>query len=128
MANNYTEFSFMLDNVSDEELSWLTHFERRFYDLYEDDFFGPAYYERSGDGLWFNSDAGEGDIDFTAYLIHRFLHHFKRPDIVSFTWAATCSKPRVGEFGGGGVIISAKEVNFWDAWSWVEKTKEAMAK
>jgi hypothetical protein len=34
---------------------------------------------------------------------------FDVEEAIYFEWAATCSKPRVGEFGGGAVVVKGGE-------------------
>jgi hypothetical protein len=36
-------------------------------------------------------------------------------------WADTCSKPRVGEFSGGGVFVTAAGVRFLTPQDWLDQ-------
>ena len=39
------------------------------------------------------------------------------------TYATTCSKPRVGEFGGGVIVVTADEIEWLDAQSIADDRK-----
>ena len=43
------------------------------------------------------------------------------------TYARTCSKPRVGEFGGGAVFVTADEVKWENAYDFVEEERHALS-
>lgn len=63
--------------------------------------------------LWIRDDEGSGDIESVVSIVRRFLRKFKRKDAFVLEWAETCSKPRIGEFGGGGVVVTAKETKWF---------------
>jgi hypothetical protein len=69
---------------------------------------------RRGRHLWLYSE-GYGSIDQVVCLVRKFLKRFRPNDVWTLTYAATCSKPRVGEFGGGAVIVTAKRVTWHDS-------------
>ena len=69
---------------------------------------------RRGPHLWLYSE-GYGSIDQVVLLIRKFLKRFRPNDVWTLTYAASCSKPRVGEFGGGAVIVTAKRVRWHDS-------------
>ena len=64
--------------------------------------------------LWIYSDS-YGCLDQVAVLVQKFLRKFRPDDIWTIGYAATCSKPRVGEFGGGVVIVTPKGVRWLDS-------------
>jgi hypothetical protein len=37
------------------------------------------------------------------------------------TYASTCSKPRIGEFSGGALFVTASQVTFFNARDFVER-------
>ena len=43
----------------------------------------------------------------------------------TLTYATTCSKPRVGEFGGGAVFVTAHEIKWQNAYDFVEQERTA---
>lgn len=62
------------------------------------------------DYLWANSGDESGDPDSTAQFISLVLEIFNSDEIVGFTWAETCSKLRLDEFGGGYYVATADKV------------------
>jgi hypothetical protein len=87
-----------------------TGFDYRFVDDDEPD--------GRGRHLWLHSDEGTRLLA-VVHLVQKFLRQFRPQDCWSLTYAHVCSHPRVGEFGGGGIVVTADE-DFWlDAHSWV---------
>ena len=88
--------------------------------------FAYQWHERD-DGsvyLWIHSEES-GIVDHVAYFVHKFLRTFRRNDCWSLTWACTCSKPRIGEFGGGAVFVTARDIKFDNSYAWVERQRLA---
>jgi hypothetical protein len=67
-----------------------------------------------------------GNLEALAACAQAALEVTKDTDTVfTLTWSATCDKPRVGNFGGGWIVMHAHGVEFGDAWS---AAKEAVKK
>ncbi len=77
-----------------------------------------------GHHLWLYSEE-YGNIDQVALLVQKFLQQFRPIDCWTLTYAATCSKPRVAEFGGGAVIVTASDIHWEDAQSIAENARRA---
>lgn len=75
-----------------------------------------------GRHLWVYADEG-GDLDRIAHLVQKFLGAFRPSDCWSLTYATTCSRPRVGEFGGGAVFVTATEIAWQNAYEFVEQCR-----
>ena len=73
-----------------------------------------------GRHLWIYSEQ-YGSVDQVAWLVQKFLRQFRPQDIWALTYACTCSKPRIAEFGGGAVIVTADELRWEDVQSIAEK-------
>ena len=154
MANNYTEFSEVVSNLSDQEWAWLkSQFEMiavidgrefpieevpaersaqtldwrgccglRGFVEYDPDFIGEPEFQYEfveddpddGRYLWIYSD-DYGNIDQVGHFIQQFLKRFRPNNCWSLTYACTCSKPRVGQFGGGAVIVTGSDIIWHDA-------------
>ena len=69
--------------------------------------------------LWVFSEAS-GDLGKLAHLVQKFLRQFRPEQSWSLTYATTCSKPRVGEFGGGALFVTARSIAFHDVWDWLD--------
>jgi hypothetical protein len=66
-----------------------------------------------GRHLWLYAEES-GYVSRVTHLVQKFLRNFRPKDCWSLTYALTCSKPRVGEFGGGAVFVTATEIK-WDS-------------
>jgi hypothetical protein len=94
------------------------------------DLFPHFSWEAEKGGNWWISTHGDewGNVAHVACVVHAFIKKF-RPDFVfTLTWCSYCSKPRIGEFGGGWVVVSKDKMEFGDAWSAADKTAAGMKK
>jgi len=73
--------------------------------------------------LWIYSEE-HGCVDRVAHLVQKFLREFRPDGCWSLTYAGTCSKPRVGEFGGGAVFVTATDIKYCSAWGFVEEQEK----
>ena len=80
-----------------------------------------------GRHLWLYAE-DSGNADNVAWLVHKFLKQFRPGQCWSLTYAATCSKPRVGEFGGGALIVTADEIKWQNAYSFIEEQRAAFGR
>lgn len=116
MADYYESFSFMVP-VDDPagtltELEPLVDLDQLENGTPEDhpvfagvDAFGLPHMEAQEDGIWITDDAG-GDIDVAAAIVRWLLERPGAPESVTFTWASSCSKPRLDAFSGGLVKVT----------------------
>ena len=136
MADNYSQFSEMIEGVPAEGIAWA----KKVLSINPDDCDDPA----ATDAALMDLLDLEGDVDLEGwpqfeckveknsiwlyseeYVNFEHLEWFVRSLIGRFmpdyafacTSAETCSKPRIGEFGGGWLVIS-KDLSFgsntWD--------------
>jgi len=146
MANNYLEASETIVLKEDAEVQW---WQRKFAewakklddvdrgDVEDEDREELASYyfdyEESRDEstkgfIWIHGEEYI-NIDVVADVMQQYLKEFHPKDCFTLTWASYCSKPRVGEFGGGGLVVTADETHFMNAHVWVEqKVKELRAR
>lgn len=131
MADNYTHFSLMIEAVSKPESDWLlAEFERLDTELDDIKKLTPkeqkpygeldeTYYNSMGhgfeldfeeDGAWLHDSGGYGDLEQLNEFLRRFLKKFRPKDSIAYSAAFTCSKPRVGEFGGGQFLITKSKI------------------
>ena len=137
MANNYTIFSEMLLISGKEEREWLERLieqlengdeegpDAAFVKEYSNNFHGnylgfDAKFE--DEGLWIYTEES-GNVDAVAAFVQYFLERFHPDKYWTLTWACTCSKPRVGEFDGGAILVTAKDIKFNNSYLWLEKAK-----
>lgn len=116
MADNYTLFSEMIDRVTAAEQAWLA--KRLEEDLEKG---WPSFdykFEKEGQALWLYSEV-DADVGELAEFVRDFLAKFRPDEFFSLTWANTCSSPRLSEFGGGAVFITADEIKWCSPYQWV---------
>lgn len=127
MADYYLQFSETLDELTPEEEQWLHEqfagdpdtgcpvflldYEDR--DADDTDYHFGMSFDGQGDSrhLWLYAD-GHGDVGRVAHLVQKFLKQFRPDESWSLGYATTCSKPRVGEFGGGAVFVTARDIRW----------------
>lgn len=156
MANHYLSFSEVLSALSVEETAWLrTQLESveepapdeagdtpdpggpRFLRDYQGD---PDELEEDGFQYRFLSDKSQGtkqqlwvfgeesgDLGKLAHLVQKFIGQFRPEESWSLTYATTCSKPRVGQFGGGALFVTANSIDFHDVWDWLDDRRASPA-
>ena len=89
------------------------------YELSEDKS-DPAW----GRHLWVNSWEGWGSCDAFAALIQDFITVWRPNAVMYIHFAESCSKPRVGAFGGGACRIDQYE-QFWVSDSLIDELYES---
>ena len=140
MADNYMEFSEVIENLTPEEAAWLDRqlatdanadcpaflVDCPFHEQYDTDCgFGYSFEEHDGRRwLWICSSEGS-NVEYVAHLVQKFLKQFRQDQCWSLTYATTCSKLRVGEFGGGAVFVTADEINYQSTYAFVELQQTA---
>ena len=118
MANFYTRYSsFVAEKLTPEEKAWceraLKLAERR-YDN-RDTIMPSITIDR--DAIWVQDDDG-GDIEEAVRLVQMFFRRWRPQAVASIEYACTCDKPRVGAFGGGAVVFTAKTEEWINTGAW----------
>lgn len=141
MANNYTTFSAMLPIKTVKEAEWvektLSQIEAMCdgedgkYPAWMSDFEEVGYLgfdtELHTEGLWIYTEES-GIVDHVAIFVRAFLKEFHPDKFWKMTWACTCSKPRVDEFDGGAMIVTATTISFMNADRWFAQAKKRTKK
>ncbi len=76
--------------------------------------------------LWLYSDE-HGDLNQVTQFVQKFLRRFRPDQSWTLTYAETCSKPRIGEFGGGAVVVRANAVDWHDVQAVADRESSALA-
>ena len=151
MADNYVLFSQVVPRLTAAERAWaertlgggergdeLQHDEPdparalhasgiRTRHVDPDDWPGFAWeLTRPGNDLWLYSSES-GNPVHAGEFVRALLARFRRRDCWTLTWAETCSRPRVGEFGGGGLFVTAGSVRAFSASDWLAGRRRAFA-
>jgi hypothetical protein len=75
--------------------------------------------------LWLYADESF-DLDHILAFVQRFLQRFRPEDIFAMTWAETCSRPRIGEFGGGWMVVGANDYDRGHTWGYADEAATRM--
>jgi len=114
MANNYTEFSELIECKTKPQQKWLLR------QLSKDDRSYACVAEEDGPNVWVHSDES-GDLGVVAEVVGRFQKKFK----IATPWIGSCSyhcdHPKLGEFGGGAVVVHRGKQTWFDATSMAEE-------
>lgn len=149
MANNYLQFSLLVPLKTKAELRWvaktLTALTRLFESPGEFDekraralgplgrriieerwdyldlqwSIEPAHDDADVGAVWIYAEQS-GNPDQVAVVLEEYLKKFNPTGVVTFSWAYTCSKLRVNEFGGGAAVVTSEGTKTLDAQSWAE--------
>ena len=137
MANNYQQFSEQMQDLTKEERDWVSAFlsetappigaeDSEYYAWCEARNIAPHTGECEycpGFSWSLESDhlnmwsEESGDLEHLADFVQKFLKKFRPMYVFALTYATTCSSMRVGEFSGGWLVVSAKEIDFGNAYS-----------
>lgn len=127
MANNYLQFSCVLPVTEPAERAWWERLLATQDDedgdllrIVDPDGFGYRGFgaELDDDGVWFYADEF-GDPDRVARVVQEFFRQCDKDGFFGFEWAETCSKPRVDEFSGGAVLVTADEIRWMHTSRWL---------
>ena len=143
MANNYQCFSETVPDLTPAEEAWILEQldeeavadpERRSRLAWQpEDCIDFDFQKReepdSKDGLhrwspWLCSE-DHGNPFNAAVFVQAFLKQFRSHDSWGLTYCYSCDKPRVGEYGGGAVFVTAESIEHSDAYDWLEAQRTA---
>ena len=127
MANSYMQFSEAIGSLTEDEAAWiaekLTQIDDPCCDDLEDwqqsiaqtGWLGFSW-QIEGEGadrqLWIHHGDESGSVEAIPDFIQAFLAKFRPQDYFTLEWATWCSKPRIREFSGGAIFITATDV-YW---------------
>jgi hypothetical protein len=121
MANNYCEGSSFLDIPEDKLEKAQEIIDRVEKELEEDDECGycGCQAELEKGGVWFHGDESINP-EHVAEIARALVEELELDKPFYCSWAYTCSKPRIDEFGGGAFVIVRGKQTYWvDAMSHV---------
>lgn len=127
MADNYTQFSFEFATTKEHQ-AWIDEWvERRLAQDRDEEtgYWGCDFtIEHAATSTLIYAEEN-GNIDQVVELLHAYMIGCSITEPIFFEWAATCSKMRPGEFGGGAVIVTPTETRYLDTRQWCEEQIEA---
>lgn len=133
MSNSYLQFSEVLPKLSDEEAAWFPNYingrhqgldvEGKPADFDENGFFPDFKFAiKKTDGewgtyAWFYADES-GSVVQVGEVVQEFLRRFRPSECFMLTWAEWNGKPHVGQFDGGGLFVTASDIELFHAGEW----------
>lgn len=137
MANNYRSFSFALKLNNKTEAKWFQKLlEKAQKTETKDGGFGTdfdwtvfgldvpkgmlATQELQRPHVWFRDGGEYGNVEQIADFVGKYLKKFFPKGYFLMEWADTCSKHRLGEFGGGVCVVTATEQYWFNSKQWAE--------
>ena len=137
MADNYVLFSTFLPELTDQEIAWCEKYFRlcakraeidEDFEFEDENILFDYNFESLGKpgtpiGLWMYSECG-GSPHSVAVFVSSFLERWRPEGSFTFYWAYTCSKPRIDEFGGGTIHVTADEIKSCDGSCVVPKKED----
>lgn len=144
MANNYCQFSEMIDEITPEEAAWIrsvllldTEDQDQWEELRKllgspnaDLEFWPDFgwdLENKGTSLWLYSEEG-ANTENLGLFVKAFLKKFRPEGIFKVTGADWCSKLRVGEFGGWWMVVTSNKIYGGSTWCEASKVVDQIIK
>ena len=119
MANNYLRFSEQIELADEGQAAWVRK------QLGDSNGFEWEIIDESGKrALWLFAEES-GDPHAVGRFVQAFLQRFRPNGSFSLTYAAYCEKPRLGEFGGGAIFVTATSTESFDSHEWVAERARA---
>lgn len=155
MADHYTQFSEIIENVTPEQAEWIETVLGFDFDdpKFDDDEQSVAAFgdllglkvEELGDdfdrdwwpgfewqtrgaeegNLWLHCDEGYRENNLILF-IQSFIKRWQPELVFTLSGACTCSKPRLSEFGGIWLVITKDEVVGGSTWGEIEQVVDAL--
>jgi hypothetical protein len=129
MSNQYTEFSQVVENLTEAEISWLRSGLERSEQEEEGDDNQIIYATvvetnllRGADSkpyLWIQGEYGLNEA--TIKFLQTFLQTFRPDEVIGIEQAIYADRPRAGEFGGSATFITAKTITGFSTTEWLEQ-------
>lgn len=114
MANNYTEFSELIECQSKAQQKWLLQ------ELSKDDRSYACVATADKSNVWVHSDES-GDLAVVASVVGEFQKKFKITSPWVGSYCHYCDHPRINEFGGGAVVVHRGKQTWFHATSMAEE-------
>jgi len=120
VANNYLLFSESIGPLTPKEEQWFVDAVEAIEDPPEDSGCPEIVDFQWGiQNHYVNFYSMEsGDVEQVCNLVHEFFKAHRPDDRFTMRWAETCSKPRVGQFGGGMAAVTKWGITFLDMHEW----------
>jgi hypothetical protein len=112
MANNYCEASSFLKIPEDKINRANEIIDRVIAELEEDEGYCGCNVTVEKDGVWFCGDESI-NVEHVEPIARALIDELELDDEFICSWAYTCSKPRIDEFGGGAFGVKRGHDTIW---------------
>lgn len=126
MANNYRQFAFCLKLRNKEEADWFVKTLKEASEKEDED--GETCTDFDWDvgieenfNVYFRDNGEFGNVEQIADFVEKYLKHFEVPGHFRISWADTCSKHRIDEFGGGFAVVTAEGTHWFNETEWLSE-------
>lgn len=122
MANNYCQYSAALVLPKGREEEAVKIATRVAEEMEKEDYCGTDWAVEGTEQpyVWFSAEES-GNVEHAEQIAKAVIEEMKLDKPFVLSWANTCSKPRLDEFGGGAFVVQRGRDTVW-----VDATSEAM--
>jgi hypothetical protein len=139
--NNYLQFSQVIPHLTDDEVKWLMNYvenrhrgldvegnelEEDEVGMYPDFGFKIMKDDDWGTYAWFFAEES-GNVAQVGETVQEFLKVNRPEGSFSMTWADFADTLRPGQFDGGGLFVTAKDIKMFHAVEWVRGQEKEFA-
>jgi len=121
VENNYCQFSCWMEIPKEkkelaEDIIVKAYDELGITNDYPEDYIGRTIAEIQCDehkcGVWFHEEES-GNPEDVEFIARKLIDYLEINEPFYCSWAYTCSKPRINEFGGGALVMKRKYDTYW---------------
>ncbi len=113
------------DYAADAKALYTAEFGEDAFDIVAEGWTCQEFEIEKDGGVWVSAEEG-GSLDLIGYVVAAWQKKFDIQEPWQITWSSSCSKPRVGEFGGGGMVVYKGKTHSLSAFSWAEEMKKLL--
>jgi hypothetical protein len=127
MANNYVQSSSFIPFAPEQKAAAYAIIERAKAEILEE-FDEPAEFSATvdDDGVWFSDDGEWVNPEHLERAVRSLVNGLWLEGVFVCSWACTCSKKRIDEFGGGAFAVARGMDAVWiDAATEAERQMKA---
>jgi hypothetical protein len=96
----------------------MEHIDR---EIIEDDVWPRFNCEIDDEGVWMYDDGGCFQATHVVEFVHLFIKKFRPKMVWKMTWAGSCTRPQLGQFGGGWAVVDVHGAAFGNVWRAAER-------
>jgi hypothetical protein len=128
MANNYVQSSSFIPFAPEQKAAAYAIIERVKAEILEEFDESAEFSAAVGDGgVWFSDDGEWVNPEHLERAVFALVVELNLEGVFVCSWACTCSKKRIDEFGGGAFAVARGQETIWiDAATEAERQMKAV--